>query len=75
MRIMGEDDIRGIYWLLKEINEDRKLASYFREQLNIRNTDIKRLMIIFTDFIKILDNPMKDELSIDMIPNIRVGKL
>jgi len=72
---MGEDDIRGIYWLLKEINEDRKLASYFREQLNIRNTDIKRLMIIFTDFIKILDNPMKDELSIDMIPNIRVGKL
>ena len=71
---MNENDIRAIYWLLKEINEDRKLASYFREQLNIRNTDIKRLMILFADFIKILDNPIKDKLNMDMIPNIRVMK-
>lgn len=71
---MDENDIRAILWLLKDIDEDRKIASYFRQQLNIRNTDIKRLIILFTNFVKMFDKPMKDDLSIPILPNIIVKK-
>ena len=71
---MTEDEIRAILWLLKDINEDRKIGSYYKQQLNIRNTDIKKLIIQFYNFTKMLDEPMKGDLGITMLPNIIVKR-
>ena len=71
---MNEKDIKAILWLFEEINEDKIIASYFRQELNLRKTDIAKLIGQFKDFVRMLDKPMTGDLSITMIPNIIVKK-
>ena len=51
-----------------------KIGSYFKQQLNIRNTDIKRLIIKFYDITKMLDKPMVDKLDLPIFPNVIINK-
>ncbi len=71
---MGEDDIKAILWLLEEINNNKIVGSYFRQELNNRHTDIAKLINQFKNFVKMLNKPMKGKLSITMFPNIIVEK-
>ena len=74
---MSEDDIRAILWLLKSIHGDIKIGSYYKQQLNTRNTDIVKLIKRFKDICKILDNPTYykgDEVDIPITPNVRIIK-
>lgn len=74
---MSENDIKAILWLLEEINKDKMMGSYFRQELNHRNTDIVRLIEQFKDICKVLDNPMYyegDEIDVPITPNIRISK-
>ena len=74
---MSEDDIKAILWLLEEINNNKMIASYFRQELSHRNTDIAKLIKQFKDICKTLDNPMYykgDEVDIPITPNVRIMK-
>jgi len=71
---MNENDVKAILWLLKEINEDKIIASYFRANLNLYQTDIAKLIIEFEDIVKMLNNSITDELNIPIQPNVVVTK-
>ena len=74
---MSEDEIKAMIWLLEEINNDKIIASYFRQKLNCHNTDIVKLIKKFKDICKTLDNPMYykgDEVDISITPNVRIMK-
>lgn len=55
---MNEKDIKAILWLLEEIDNDKMMGSYFRHQLNLRDTDLAKLIKWFKDMVKINKNPM-----------------
>ncbi|GAF96061.1 unnamed protein product [marine sediment metagenome] len=55
---MNERDVKAIYWLLGRIENDKILGSFFRHKLNLQYTDLARLIKIFKDLVKMLDNPM-----------------
>lgn len=50
---MNEKDIKAILWLLEEINNDKIIASYFRQELNLHGTDIIKLIKWFKDMVEI----------------------
>lgn len=74
---MNEKDVKAILWLLKRIENDKILGSYFRHELNLQYTDLARLIKIFKALAKILDNPMylKDgEILIPITQNLEIIK-
>ena len=74
---MNGKDIKAMLWLLEEINKNKMIASYFRQELNIKGTDIVRLINQFKDIIKIMDNPMylvHDDVPIPLVPELIIRK-
>ena len=75
--VMNGKDIKAMLWLLEEINKDKMIASYFRQELNGKGTDIARLINQFKDIIKIMDNPMyfiHDDVPIPITPELIIRK-
>ena len=75
--VMNGKDIKGILWLLEEINKDKMIASYFRQELNGKGTDIARLINQFKDIVKIMNNPMyvlHDDVPVPLVPELIIRK-
>jgi len=71
---MTVNDIKGILWLLKKIEENEVVRPYFQHELNLHYTDLARLIKQYEDINLIIDNPMKDEFNIAIMPQMEITK-
>ena len=75
--VMNGKDIKAMLWLLEEINKDKIISSYFRQELNSKGTDIIRLINQYKDIVKIMANPMylvHDDVPIPLVPELIIRK-
>jgi len=71
---MTDKDIRALLWLLEEINNDKMIASYFRQELNHRYTDIAKLIGNFKDIVKMLNEPRMNKAGMEMVAVLKIDK-